>query len=72
MKEGNILGHRVSKEGVRIDPERVKPIENIGLPRKKKEVKYFLGKINFLRIFIPNSVELLKHITNMLKKNTYI
>jgi hypothetical protein len=32
----------------------------------------FIGKINFLRRFIPNLVELLRNITNMLKKDTKI
>jgi hypothetical protein len=36
MKEGKLLGHIVSKEGVRIDPNRVEAIRSIGLPRNKK------------------------------------
>jgi hypothetical protein len=54
MEEGNILGHIVSKEGVNIDPKRVEEIKQSAQPRKKKEVQYFLGKIEFLRIFVPN------------------
>jgi hypothetical protein len=41
MKEGNILGHIVSKEGVKIDLERVEEIKQISFPRNKKEVQYF-------------------------------
>jgi hypothetical protein len=69
MEEGNILGHIVSKEGVKIDPERVKEIKQIAQPRNKKEVQYFLGKIGFLRRFVPNFAEMVKNITNMLKKD---
>ena len=50
MKEGKLLGHIVSAEGVRIDPSRVEAIQTLSLPRSKKEVQAFLGKINFLRI----------------------
>jgi hypothetical protein len=32
----------------------------------------FLGKVNFLRRFIPNLAEIIKHITNMLKKGSEI
>jgi hypothetical protein len=67
MEEGNILGHIVSKEGVKIDPERVEEIKQIARPRNKKEVQSFLGKINILRRFFPNFTEMVKHITNMLK-----
>ena len=72
MEEGKLLGHIVSKEGVRIDPERVSAILKIEPPRNKTKVQSFLGKINFLKIFLPNSVEILKEITNMLKKNNEV
>jgi hypothetical protein len=69
MEEGKLLGHIVSKEGVKIDSERVEAIKQISQPRNKKEVQSFLGKINFLRRFVPNFDEMVKHITNMLKKD---
>jgi hypothetical protein len=68
MTRGKHLGHIVSKEGVKIDPETVEAINHISIPRNRKEVQYFLGVINFLRIFVPNVVEIVRHITNMLKK----
>jgi hypothetical protein len=36
MKEGKLLGHIVSKKGVRIDPSRVEEIHTLTLPRSKK------------------------------------
>jgi hypothetical protein len=72
MKEGKLLGHIVSEEGVRIDPSRVEAIQALPLPRSKKEVQAFLGKINFLRRFISNFVELVKHITVMLRKGNEV
>jgi hypothetical protein len=47
-------------------------ILKIGIPRSKREVQSFLGKVNFLRRFIPNLIEIIKHITNMLKKGNEI
>jgi hypothetical protein len=72
MKEGKLLGHIVSTEGVNIDPSRVEAIQTLALPRSKKEVQSFLGKINFLRRFVSNFVELVKDITVMLKKGNEI
>jgi hypothetical protein len=72
MKEGKLLGHIVSAEGVRIDPSRVEAIQTLSLPRSKKEVQAFLGKINFLRRFISNFVELVKHIIAMLRKGNEV
>jgi hypothetical protein len=72
MKEGKLLGHIVSTEGVRIDPSIVEAIQTLSLPRSKKEVQSFLGKINFLRRFISNFVELVKYITSMLRKGNEV
>jgi hypothetical protein len=72
MEEGKLLGHIISKEGIKIDPSRVEGILKIGTPRSKKEVQSFLGKVNFLRRFIPNLAKIIKHITNMLKKGSEI
>lgn len=52
--EGKLLGHIVSKHGIRIDPKRVGAIQTIKLPRTKKEIQSFLGKVNFLRRFVLN------------------
>ena len=68
VQEGKLLGHLVSADGIRIDPERVKAILNISLPRSKKDVQSFIGKINFLWWFIPNFAETIKQITTMLKR----
>jgi hypothetical protein len=67
-----VLGHIISKEGIKIDPNRVEGILKIGTPHSKKEVQSFLGKVNFLRRFIPNLAEIIKHITCMLRKGNEI
>ena len=67
-----MLGHIVSEKCICIDPSRVESIQTINLPRNKNELQSFLGKINFLRRFVPNFVELVKHITCMLKKDAEI
>jgi hypothetical protein len=70
MQEGKLLGHVVSKEGIKIDPKRIEAIDTITIPRNIKEIQSFLGKINFLRRFIPNFAEIVKLITGMLKKDS--
>jgi hypothetical protein len=72
LKEGKLLGHIVSADGVKIDPERVEAIKNMSLPRSKKDIQSFLGTINFIRRFIVNFVELTKHITTMLRKDSEV
>ena len=41
MQEGKLLGHIVSLEGIKIDPERVKAIQQIDIPRNKKFIQSF-------------------------------
>jgi hypothetical protein len=61
MEEGKLLGHIVSPEGIKIDPERVKAIQLIDILRNKMSIQSFIGKINFLRRFIPNFAEIVKY-----------
>jgi ribonuclease HI len=72
MKEGKLLGHIVSAEGVRIDPSRLEAIQTLSLPRSKKQVQAFLGRINFLRRFVSNFAKLVKHITTMIRKGNEV
>ena len=58
LKEGNLIGHIISKYGIKIDPERVNAILKVEEPRSKKEVQSFIGQVNFLRIFIPSFAEI--------------
>jgi len=72
MKEGKLLGHIISAEGIKIDPKRVEAIQKIGLPRNKIEAQSFIGKVNFLRRFITAFAEIMKWITSMLRKDSNI
>ena len=41
MKEGKLLGHVISKEGIKIDPSRVTSIIKIDIPRSKRKFNHF-------------------------------
>ncbi len=60
MKEGKLLGHIISKDGIKIDPNRVQAIQKVEFPINRKEVQSFLGRVNFLRVSIPSFVEIIK------------
>ena len=69
LEEGKLLGHIISKEGIRIDPDRVKGILRVEEPRSKKEIQSFIYQVNFLRRFIPSFAEILMDIAYMLRKD---
>lgn len=72
MDEGKLLGHIKSIDGIKIDPSKVEAILKFDIPRNKKELQSFIGKVIFLKIFLPNFVETCKVMTNMLRKNNEI
>jgi hypothetical protein len=69
VEEGKLLGHIISKDGVKIDQERVEAIKRAPLPQKKKSLQSFLGQIKFVRRFIPNLAETIKPILKLLNKD---
>ncbi|XP_059075423.1 uncharacterized protein LOC131875342 [Cryptomeria japonica] len=72
VTEGKLLGHIVSKDGVRIDPERVAAIDKIPIPKTIKAIQCFFGQINFFQRFISNFAKIVKPISRMLKKGVVI
>ena len=69
VSEGKLLGHIITKDGVKVDPQRVEAIKQVPLPQIKKALQSFLGQINFIRRFIPNFAEVIKPILKLLKKD---
>ena len=70
LNEGKLLGFVVSKDGIYIDPDRVKEISDISLPHNKKSMQSFLGQINFVKRFIPDFSQIVLPLQNMIKKNS--
>jgi hypothetical protein len=69
VTEGKLLGHIITKYGVKLDPERVEAISKVPLPMSKKALQSFLGQTNFVHRFIPNYVQIMKPIYKLLKKD---
>jgi hypothetical protein len=69
VKEGKLLGHIISQDEIRIDPERIKAIAQLLLPHNKKTMKSFFGQINFVRKFPLDFAEIIKPLQKMIHKN---
>ena len=54
VKEGIVLGHRISEKGIEVYLAKVEVIERIPLPISVKGVRSFLGHAGFYRSFIKD------------------
>ncbi|CAC5393320.1 Transposon Ty3-G Gag-Pol polyprotein,Transposon Ty3-I Gag-Pol polyprotein,Retrovirus-related Pol polyprotein from transposon 297,Retrovirus-related Pol polyprotein from transposon opus [Mytilus coruscus] len=71
------LGHIISKDGIRVNPENVDKVKNFPRPASVKQVKSFLGMANFYRKFVKDYAKIASPLTSLLKKtrdrgNTFV
>ena len=66
--ETTFCGHKLSRDGVRVDPDKLKPILNLQAPSSVKKLQSFLGMVNYQRAFIKNYAMITKPLYELLKK----
>lgn len=71
-KECAFLGHIVSTEGIKPNPEKIKAIRKFPIPKTQREIKSFLGLLGYYRKFIQNFSNITKPFTECLKKGRRI
>ena len=69
VKSGKLLGFIVSQKGIEIDPEKVKAILEMPEPRTEKQVRGFLGRLNYIARFISQLTPTCEPIFKLLRKN---
>jgi hypothetical protein len=52
--ELKFLGHKITKDGVSVLPEKVDAVRNCRQPKNTTDVKSFLGLANYYRRFVPS------------------
>ena len=63
------LGFVVSKKGIKIDPDKVRAIQDLPPPRTLKEVRSFIGRLNYITRFISQMTAKCDPIFKMLRKH---
>ena len=69
VREGIVLGHRVSERGIEVDRAKIEVIEQLPPPTNVKGVRSFLGHAGFYRGFIKDFSRLARPLTNLLAKD---
>ena len=62
------LGHVVSKEGIKVDPQKIRAIVDWPRPANVTEIRSFLGLAGYYRMFIKDFSKISSPLTNLLKK----
>lgn len=68
-KEVGYLGHVITEDGLKPDPNKIKSVQEFPVPKCPKDIKSFLGLISYYRRFIPDFSKLSKPLTSLLKKD---
>ena len=68
--EVTFVGHRLTKEGVKPDPEKVRAVKEMKQPTTVKELQTFLGFVTYLGKFIPNMSTITAPLRTLLEKDT--
>ena len=64
---GNFLGFLVHQRGIEVDHNKEKAIALANTPQNKKELRKFLGRVNYLRKFISNLAGKTKEFPDLVK-----
>ena len=67
--EVTFLGHKLSSEGLQVDPKKCSAITDMPTPTNKTELQRFLGMINYIGKFIPNLSEVTAPLRILLGKD---
>ncbi|GJR13449.1 reverse transcriptase domain-containing protein [Tanacetum coccineum] len=70
VKEGIVLGHKISRKGIEVDKAKIDVISKLPHPTTVKGIRSFLGHAGFYRRFIKDFSKISRPMTHLLEKNT--
>ena len=70
MKEVTYMGHLLTKDGLKIDPEKVKAVKEMPRPADVEAVQRLDGFVNYLAKFLPKLADVMEPIRRLTRKDT--
>nr|GEV30374.1 reverse transcriptase domain-containing protein [Tanacetum cinerariifolium] len=70
VKEGIVLSHKISMNGIKVDKAKVDVIAKLPHPITVKGIRSFLGNVGFYRRFIKDFSKIARPMTHLLEKDT--
>ncbi|CAN6718900.1 unnamed protein product [Malus baccata var. baccata] len=68
VKQGIVLGHIISEEGIEVDKSKVNLVRHLPSPTSVREVRSFLGHAGFYRRFIKDFSKIAQPLCRLLQK----
>ena len=68
VTSGKLLVHIVSERGIEVDPEKTKAILDMPTPKTEKEIRGFLGRLQYISRFIARLTDICEPIFRLLRK----
>nr|GEZ39813.1 reverse transcriptase domain-containing protein [Tanacetum cinerariifolium] len=69
VKEGIVLGHKISKKGIEVEKAKIEVISKLPHPTTVKGIRSFLGHAGFYCRFIKDLSKISRPMTHLLEKN---
>nr|GEZ86869.1 reverse transcriptase domain-containing protein [Tanacetum cinerariifolium] len=71
VKEGIVLGHKISKKAIEVDKAKIEVISKLPHPTTVKGIRSFLGHAGFYRRFIKDFSKISRPMAHLLEKNSH-
>ena len=69
MTSGKFFSHMASERGIEVDLDKIKAILDMPVPRTEKEIRGFLGRLQYISRFIARLTNICEPIFRLLRKN---
>ena len=69
VTSGKLLGYMVSERGIEVDPDKIRAILDMPIPRTEREVRGFLGRLQYISRFIARLTNICEPIFRLLRKS---
>ncbi|WKA12989.1 hypothetical protein VitviT2T_030330 [Vitis vinifera] len=69
VTSGKLLGYMVSERGIEVDPDKIRAILDMPAPRTEREVRGFLGRLQYISRFIARLTDICEPIFRLLRKS---
>ena len=69
VTSGKLLGYMVNERGIKANPNKIRVILDMPTPRTEREIRGFLGRLQYINRFIARLIDIYEPIFRLLRKS---